>query len=87
MHYQDGSEVKLGDLCAHSSNGYSPEARLGSLGIVVSGSPQLESCNLSIMVLAQRNHSELGDSGWRQSAQPFVTCVNAKDCMPVGIKS
>lgn len=86
MHYEDGTEVQLGDVCIHKSAGYSPTASLETMGVVASGNSNADSCNLQVVVLAQRNISDLGNSGWRQSAQQYVTCVTAKECRKVKVE-
>lgn len=81
MHYQDGTEVKLGDLARKTLTfgGIGQEI----IGVVVSGSPRATTCNLNMQVLVVRDISDLGTSPWRTVNYDYPQSQNAGECVLV----
>jgi hypothetical protein len=86
MHYQDGKEVKVGDLIRMVGHpeGYKTGPVTEHLGFVAGGTPSSSACNLTVVPVALRVKSPLGTSGWNPVAtQLYPSCVNSADCLLV----
>jgi hypothetical protein len=85
MHYQDGTEIKIGDLARSVS---SPESTkhvttTEFMGTVSGGTPTADSCNVNLRVVACREVGPLGAGPWTAVTLHWSQMVNGSDLVCV----
>lgn len=83
MHYQDGTEVQLGDIARTVAKPDATYSQTEQLGIVVAANPNSAGCNLHVNVFAVRDVSPMGVSPWRSALGGFALSVTASDSLLV----
>lgn len=84
MHYQDGREIKIGDLARTVAN---PEFVKGGVqteyvGKVVNGVPSSQACNVSLEIVLAREVGPMGVGPWRSSGTlSYAQSVNSGDLL------
>jgi hypothetical protein len=84
MHYEDGTEVKIGDVArSKTKEGVTHNTEI--IGIVVGGQPQADTCNINVVPTAHRYVTPAGVGPWLvggPSGNYAYTCT-AKECVKV----
>jgi hypothetical protein len=73
MHYKDGREVRIGDVCK------GPNGEETLIGVVVGGSPGASSCNLYVQPLVTVVGEKTGNRALIVGAPVFRYTVTASD--------